>query len=51
MTAPAEPAAILAWATERLAKGPDAEARAALADATARFPDDAWLAARYADAL
>jgi predicted O-linked N-acetylglucosamine transferase (SPINDLY family) len=51
MTARPDSAAILAWATERLAKGPDAEARAALAEATARFPDDARLAARHADAL
>src|SRR5947207_3900446 len=51
MTAHPESAAILAWTTERLAKGPDAEACAALAAATARFPDDAQLAARHADAL
>jgi predicted O-linked N-acetylglucosamine transferase (SPINDLY family) len=46
-----ESAAIIAWATERLAKGPDAEARAALAEAAARFPDDARLVSRHADAL
>lgn len=51
MTTRSENAAILAWTTERLAKGPDAEARAALAAATARFPEDAQLAMRHADAL
>src|SRR5512143_2887466 len=51
MTVRPENAAILAWTTERLARGPDAEARAALAAATARSPEDAELAARHADAL
>lgn len=51
MTARSGKAAILAWTTERLAKGADAEARAALAAATAQAPEDAELAARHADAL
>ena len=51
MTARSEKAALLAWTTERLARGPDAEARAALAAATARLPEDAELALRHADAL
>jgi predicted O-linked N-acetylglucosamine transferase (SPINDLY family) len=46
-----EPADILAWATDRLAKGPDADARAALTAAVLRFPDHPGLAARRADAL
>ena len=44
-------AAILAWATERLTKGADSEALAALAEAVVRFPDDAALAVRHGDAL
>ena len=44
-------AAVLAWATERLAKGADAEALAALAEAVVRFPGDPALALRHADAL
>lgn len=43
--------AILAWATERLVKGPDDEALAALAEAVLRFPRHALLALRHADAL
>jgi predicted O-linked N-acetylglucosamine transferase (SPINDLY family) len=43
--------AILEWTTDRLAKGPDAEARAALAEAVRRFPDHPILATRHADAL
>jgi predicted O-linked N-acetylglucosamine transferase (SPINDLY family) len=44
-------AGVLAWTTERLAKGADSEALAALAEAVARFPNDAALAVRHADAL
>ena len=44
-------AAVLAWTTERLAKGADSEALAALAEAVVRFPDDPALAVRHADAL
>lgn len=51
MTARSEKAALLAWTTERLARGPDAEARAALAAAAARWPEDAELALSHADAL
>jgi protein O-GlcNAc transferase len=43
--------AILAWTTERLAKGADSEALAALAEAAVRFPADAGIAVRHADAL
>ncbi|HTO81231.1 MAG TPA: tetratricopeptide repeat protein [Methylomirabilota bacterium] len=42
---------ILAWTTERLAKGADSEALAALAEAVARFPADSGIAVRHADAL
>jgi protein O-GlcNAc transferase len=44
-------AGVLAWTTERLAKGADSEALAALAEAVVRFPNDAALAVRHADAL
>jgi predicted O-linked N-acetylglucosamine transferase (SPINDLY family) len=44
-------AAVLAWTTERLAKGADGEALTALAEAVVRFPDDPGLAVRHADAL
>ena len=44
-------AEVLAWTSERLAKGADSEALAALAEAVVRFPDDAALAVRHADAL
>jgi predicted O-linked N-acetylglucosamine transferase (SPINDLY family) len=44
-------AAVLAWTTERLAKGADSEALAALGEAVVRFPNDAALAVRHADAL
>ena len=44
-------AAVLAWTTERLAKGADSEALAALVEAVVRFPNDAALAVRHADAL
>ena len=43
--------AILDWTTARLAAGPDAAARDALAAAVARMPGHAALAAQYADAL
>src|SRR5262249_43367572 len=43
--------AILAWTTERLAKGADSEALAALAEAAVRFPANAGIAVRHADAL
>ncbi len=44
-------AAVLTWTTERLAKGADDEALAALAEAVVRFPDDPVVAVRHADAL
>jgi tetratricopeptide (TPR) repeat protein len=44
-------AAILAWATARLATGADDETRAALTDAVQRFPGHAGLALRHADTL
>jgi predicted O-linked N-acetylglucosamine transferase (SPINDLY family) len=46
-----EAATILVWTTQRLIKGPDAEARAALAAAVMRYPDHPALASRHADAL
>jgi len=44
-------ATVLAWTTERLTKGADSEALAALDEAVTRFPDDPRLAVRHADAL
>jgi predicted O-linked N-acetylglucosamine transferase (SPINDLY family) len=46
-----EATAILEWTMERLAKGADPEACAALAAAVAQFPEHVHLATRYADAL
>ena len=43
--------AVLAWTTERLGKGADSAALAALAEAVVRFPADAAIAGRHADAL
>jgi predicted O-linked N-acetylglucosamine transferase (SPINDLY family) len=51
MSSADEATAILEWTTGRLARGADAEARAALAEAVRRFPDHVILATRHADAL
>jgi protein O-GlcNAc transferase len=51
MSAEDESTAILEWTTERLARGPDAAARAALAAAVTRFPEHPFLATRHGDAL
>jgi len=51
MSSEDEATVILEWTTDRLGKGADAEARAALAAAVTRFPDHAYLATRHADAL
>lgn len=51
MIPPASAAAVLSRAMVLLAAGPSDEALALLADATSRFPDDAALANRHADAL
>jgi protein O-GlcNAc transferase len=48
---PADPAAILQRATELLEHGPSEAATSLLAEAVQRFPNDAALACRYADAL